>query len=64
MRIISQLLLTFLLNSLWQIALIAALATFGAWLLRNSVVRYGASASSAARFLKSPKAPHVLTAAA
>ncbi len=40
MRIISQLLLTFLLNSLWQIALIAALATFGAWLLRNSVVRY------------------------
>ena len=40
MRIISQFLLTFLLNSLWQIALIAALATFGAWLLRNSVARY------------------------
>ena len=40
MRIISPFLLTFLLNSLWQIALIAALATFGAWLLRNSVVRY------------------------
>ena len=40
MRIISQFLLTFLLNSLWQVALIAALATFGAWLLRNSVVRY------------------------
>ena len=40
MRIISQFLLTFLLNSLWQIALIAALATFGGWLLRNSAVRY------------------------
>ena len=40
MRIISQFLLTFLLNSLWQIALIGALATFGAWLLRNSAVRY------------------------
>lgn len=40
MRIISQFLLTFLLNSLWQIALIAALATFGAWLLRNSAVLY------------------------
>ena len=40
MRIISQFLLTFLLNSLWQIALIAALAIFGAWLLRNSAVRY------------------------
>ena len=40
MRIINQFLLTFLLNSLWQIALMAALATFGAWLLRNSAVRY------------------------
>ena len=40
MRISSQLLLTFLLNSLWQIALIAALAAFGSWLLRNSVARY------------------------
>ena len=40
MRIASQLLLTFLLNSLWQIALIAALAAFGAWLLRNSSARY------------------------
>ncbi|HJU94008.1 MAG TPA: M56 family metallopeptidase [Pyrinomonadaceae bacterium] len=40
MRITSQIVLTFLLNSLWQIAVIAALATFGAWLLRNSAVRY------------------------
>ena len=40
MRISSQLLLTFLLNSLWQIALIAALAAFGSWLLRNSIARY------------------------
>ena len=31
----SQLLLTFLLNAVWQIALIAALASFGAWLLRH-----------------------------
>lgn len=40
MRISSQLLLTFLLNSLWQIALIAALAALGSWLLRDSVARY------------------------
>ena len=40
MRTISQLLLTFLLNSLWQIALIAGLAALGSWLLRNSVARY------------------------
>ena len=36
MRTSSQLLLTFLLNAVWQIALIAALASFGAWLLRHS----------------------------
>jgi beta-lactamase regulating signal transducer with metallopeptidase domain/uncharacterized membrane protein YkoI len=36
MRISSQLLLTFLLNAVWQIALIAALASAGAWLLRHS----------------------------
>ena len=36
----SQLLLTFLLNACWQIALIAALAALGSWLLRNSVARY------------------------
>src|ERR1051325_1715975 len=40
MRISSQLLLTFLLNAVWQIALIAGLAAFGSWLLRNSVARY------------------------
>jgi len=40
MRISSQLLLTFLLNAIWQVALIAALAAVGSWLLRNSVARY------------------------
>ena len=40
MRISSQLLLTFLLNSLWQIALIAALAAAGSWLLRELAARY------------------------
>jgi beta-lactamase regulating signal transducer with metallopeptidase domain len=34
------LLLTFLLNAFWQVALIAGLAAFGSWLLRNSVARY------------------------
>src|ERR1051325_2830426 len=36
----SQWLLTFLLNSVWQVALIAGLAVLGSWLLRNSVARY------------------------
>ena len=40
MKTSSQLLLTFLLNAVWQIALIAALASFGAWLLRRSAIRY------------------------
>ena len=40
MRTISQFLLTFLLNSVWQIALIASLASVSAWLLRNSAARY------------------------
>ena len=40
MRTINQLLLTFLLNSVWQIALIASLAALSAWLLRNSAARY------------------------
>ena len=40
MRTISQLLLTFLLNGVWQIALIASLASISAWLLRNSGARY------------------------
>ena len=40
MRTSSQLLLTFLLNAVWQIALIAALASLGAWLLRGSAMRF------------------------
>src|SRR5689334_13731710 len=40
MRTSSQLLLTFLLNAVWQIALLAALASCGAWLLRQSGTRY------------------------
>src|SRR5215213_1955854 len=40
MRLSSQLLLTFLLNACWQIALIAAFASLGSSLLRNSSVRY------------------------
>ena len=40
MRISSQLLLNFLLNAAWQIALITALASLGAWLLRSSSARY------------------------
>lgn len=36
MRTVSQLLLTFLLNAVWQVVLIGALASFGAWLLRQS----------------------------
>ena len=40
MRISSQMLLNFLLNAVWQIALIAALASLGAWLLRSSSARY------------------------
>lgn len=40
MRTSSQLLINFLLNAAWQIALIAALASLGAWLLRSSAARY------------------------
>ncbi|HJT27059.1 MAG TPA: M56 family metallopeptidase [Pyrinomonadaceae bacterium] len=40
MRLSSQLLLTFLFNAFWQIALIAAFASLGSWLLRNSFARY------------------------
>ena len=36
----SQLLLTFLLNAVWQVALIAALASLGSWLLRDFSARY------------------------
>jgi beta-lactamase regulating signal transducer with metallopeptidase domain len=40
MRISSEVLLTFLLNGFWQVALIAALAVAGSWLLRNATARY------------------------
>lgn len=40
MKTTSEFLLTFLLNAFWQIALIAAAAAFGDWLLRRTVVRY------------------------
>src|ERR1044072_4226737 len=40
MRLSNQLLLTFLFNAFWQIALIAAFASFGSWLLRNSSARH------------------------
>jgi TonB family protein len=40
MKTISELLLTFLLNAFWQIALVAAAAALGDWLLRRTVVRY------------------------
>src|SRR5215510_13591213 len=40
MRISSQLLLTFLLNAFWQVALVAGLAALGSWLLRSSLARY------------------------
>jgi beta-lactamase regulating signal transducer with metallopeptidase domain len=40
MRLSSQLLLTFLFNAFWQIALITSVASLGSWLLRNSFARY------------------------
>jgi beta-lactamase regulating signal transducer with metallopeptidase domain len=40
MRLSSQLLLTFLLNACWQIAIITAFAALGSRLLQNSSVRY------------------------
>jgi beta-lactamase regulating signal transducer with metallopeptidase domain len=40
MRLSSQVLLTFLFNAFWQIALITALASLGSWLLQNSFARY------------------------
>lgn len=40
MRTISQLLLTFLLNACWQVALITAVAALCAWLLRRTTARY------------------------
>lgn len=40
MKISSQLLLTFLLNACWQVAVVAAFASLASWLLRNSAARY------------------------
>jgi bla regulator protein blaR1 len=40
MRTSSQLLLNFLVNAAWQIILVTALASLGAWLLRSSAARY------------------------
>ena len=40
MRIISQILLNFLINASWQLALIAAVASVCAWLLRTTVPRH------------------------
>ena len=40
MRLSSQLLLTFLFNAFWQIALMAVLASLGSWLLRDSFARH------------------------
>ena len=40
MKTISQVLLTFLLNACWQIALVAAVASLCAWLLRRTPARY------------------------
>ena len=40
MKTTGEFLLTFLLNAFWQIALIAAAAAFGDWLLRRTLVRY------------------------
>lgn len=40
MRMSSEVLLTFLLNAVWQVALIAALAAAGSWLLRNALARH------------------------
>jgi len=36
----SQVLLTFLINACWQVAIVAAFASFSTWLLRNSAARY------------------------
>ena len=41
METVSRLLLTFLLNSLWQVTLVAGVAALGAWMLRNGPARYG-----------------------
>ena len=40
MRIVAQVLLTFLLNASWQVALIVAFAALGDWFLRGMAARY------------------------
>ena len=40
MRLLTQALLTFLLNAIWQVALIVAFAAFADWLLRGIAARY------------------------
>jgi len=40
METLSLLVLSFLLNALWQVALVAGVATLGAWMLRNGPARY------------------------
>ncbi len=40
METVSRLLLTFLLNALWQVTLVAGTAALGAWMLRNGPARY------------------------
>jgi TonB family protein len=40
MKIVAQAVLTFLLNAIWQVALIVAFAAFADWLLRGAAARY------------------------
>jgi len=40
MRLLNQAVLTFLLNSIWQVALLVAFAAFADWLLRGVAARY------------------------
>ena len=40
MKMSNEVLLTFLLNAVWQVALIAALAAAGSWLMRNALARH------------------------
>jgi TonB family protein len=51
MRVVAQLLLTFLLNASWQIALVAGFALVSDWLLRPTAARYRHGLWVAALFL-------------
>jgi TonB family protein len=51
MKVVAQLLLTFLLNASWQIALVVAFAAVCDWLLRGTVARYRHGLWIAALFL-------------